>query len=165
MEKKFLGTVILPGMYDPLTIGHMNSLKYLSERSDKVYAVIMTLKSDEPNRWIPSEVMKKLVEESVKEEHLNNVFVYIEDESWLAHSVDILGADGVARSFHPSINIDKEMELIQTVIDLDIPVHLIPSQLDLRSSQIRMLAEEKFMDEVKEQVPGSVYKYIQEHTL
>ena len=47
MEKKFLGTVILPGMFDPLTVGHMNSLRYLSERSDKVCAVIMTLKAEE----------------------------------------------------------------------------------------------------------------------
>ena len=143
MAKKFLGTVILPGMFDPVTTGHMNSLKYLSERSDKVYAVIMTLKSEE--------------------EKLDNVSVYIESEGWLAHSIETLGADGVARSFHPNINIEKEVELIRSVIELGIPLHLIPSHLELRSSHIRWLSEEQLMDEFKEQVPASVYRYIQEN--
>ena len=160
MEKKFLGTVILPGMFDPLTVGHMNSLRYLSERSDKVCAVIMTLKAEEEKRWIPSGTMKALIEEAVAAEGLDNVSVYIEDEGWLAHSVEELGADGVARSFHPSINMEKEMELIHAVIELGIPVHLIPSQLDLRSSEIRVLAEEGFLDEIAEQVPDAVFRYL-----
>ncbi|PWM20709.1 MAG: hypothetical protein DBX53_08210 [Clostridiales bacterium] len=163
MAKKFLGTVILPGMFDPVTTGHMNSLKYLSERSDKVYAVIMTLKSEEQNRWIPSETMKRLIEAAIAEEKLDNVSVYIESEGWLAHSIETLGADGVARSFHPNINIEKEVELIRSVIELGIPLHLIPSHLELRSSHIRWLSEEQLMDEFKEQVPASVYRYIQEN--
>lgn len=162
MEKKFLGTVILPGMYDPLTVGHINSLRYLSERSDKVYAVIMTLKEEEKNRWIPSEVMKSLIEETVAKEGLDNVFVYIENEGWLAHTVEVLEADGVARSFHPSINMEKEEELIQAVIALDVPVHLIPSHLDLRSSEIRVLAEERLWDEIQGQVPETVFQYLKE---
>lgn len=71
-------------MFDPVTTGHMNSLKYLSERSDKVYAVILTLKSEEQNRWIPSETMKRLIEAAIAEERLDNVSVYIESEGWLA---------------------------------------------------------------------------------
>ena len=163
MEKKFLGTVILPGNFDPPTVGHMNSLKYLSQRSDKVFAVIMTLKAEEGNRWIPSAEAKRLVEEAAEEEGLDNVSVYVEDEGWLAHSVEALGADGVARSFHPAIDMEKEMELIQAVIDLNVPVHLIPSRLDLRSSQIRVLSQEGLLDEVKEQVPPSVFRYLQAH--
>ena len=161
MDKKFLGTVILPGMFDPVTIGHINSLKYLSARSDKVIAVIMTLKSEEEQRWIPSSVMKTLIEEAVAEEGLDNVYAYVEDSNWLAQSIETLGADGVARSFHPSIDMNREMELIQAVIDLDVPLHLIPSHLDLRSSQIRLLSEEGYLDEVKDQVPGSVFRYLQ----
>lgn len=160
MEKKFLGTVILPGMYDPLTVGHMNSLRYLSERCDKVFAVIMTLKAEEEKRWIPSQTMKTLIEEAVSAAGLDNVSVYIEDEGWLARSVEELGANGVARSFHPSIDMEKEMELIRAVIDLGVPVHLIPSTLDLRSSEIRVLAEEGFLDEIREQVPDSVFEYL-----
>lgn len=163
MAKKFLGTVILPGMFDPVTTGHMNSLRYLSERSDKVIAVIMTLSSEESKRWIPSEVMKQLIEEAIADAKLDNVSVYIESDGWIAHSIEALNADGVARSFHPTINIDNEVELIQAVIELDIPVHLIPSHLELRSSHIRWLSEEKLMDEFKEQVPKSVYRYIQEN--
>ncbi len=162
MEKKFLGTVILPGMYDPLTVGHMNSLKYLSERCDKVFAVIMTLKAEEGDRFVPSQTMKTLIEQAVAAEGLDNVSVYIEDEGWLARSVEELGANGVARSFHPSINIEKEMELIHTVIELGVPVHLIPSTLDLRSSEIRVLVEEGFLDEIREQVPDSVFRYFQQ---
>ena len=89
--------------------------------------------------------------------------VYIESEGWLAHSIETLGADGVARSFHPNINIEKEVELIRSVIELGIPLHLIPSHLELRSSHIRWLSEEQLMDEFKEQVPASVYRYIQEN--
>lgn len=162
MEKKFLGTVILPGMYDPLTVGHMNSLKYLSERCDKVFAVIMTLKAEEGDRFVPSQTMKTLIEQAVAAEGLDNVSVYIEDEGWLARSMEELGANGVARSFHPSINIEKEMELIHTVIELGVPVHLIPSTLDLRSSEIRVLVEEGFLDEIREQVPDSVFRYFQQ---
>ena len=162
MEKKFLGTVILPGMYDPLTVGHMSSLKYLSERCDKVFAVIMTLKAEEGDRFVPSQTMKTLIEQAVAAEGLDNVSVYIEDEGWLARSVEELGANGVARSFHPSINIEKEMELIHTVIELGVPVHLIPSTLDLRSSEIRVLVEEGFLDEIREQVPDSVFRYFQQ---
>ena len=162
MEKKFLATVILPAMYDPLTVGHMNSLKYLSERCDKVFAVIMTLPAGEGDRFVPSQTLKTLIEQAVAAEGLDNVSVYIEDEGWLARSVEELGANGVARSFHPSINIEKEMELIHTVIELGVPVHLIPSTLDLRSSEIRVLVEEGFLDEIREQVPDSVFRYFQQ---
>ena len=138
----------------------MNSLRYLSERSDHVVAVIMTLKCDEHRRWIPSADMKALIEAAAAEEGLDNVSVYIENEGWLADSIDKLKADGVARSFHPTIHVEKELELIRSVIDLDVPVHLIPSHLNLRSSNIRWLTEEGLIEEFRDQIPENVYAYI-----
>lgn len=160
MNRKFLGTVLLPGTYDPVTIGHMNSLKYLSERSDKVISVIMTLSADEKKRWIPSEDMKALLEEAIKKEGLDNVSVYIEKEGWIANTIEHFKADGVARSFHPNISVNNEIELINAVIDLNVPVHIIPSKLDVRSSNIKFFAEENMLHEFKDQLPENVYNYI-----
>ncbi len=160
MNRKFLGTVLLPGTYDPVTIGHMNSIKYLSERSDRVVAVIMTLSSEENKRWISSSDMKVLIEDAVKSQGLDNVEVYIENEGWLAHTIEKFKADAVARSFHPNISLRNEYELITSVIDLNIPVHIIPSKLDVRSSNIKFFAEENMLSDFKDQLPENVYKYI-----
>lgn len=161
MIKKFLGTVIFPGNYDPATVCHMNALRYLSERSDKVYAVIMTPSEEEPRRWISSEVMKGLIENALDAMRLNNVFVYIEKDGWLAHSIEKLNADGVARCFHAYVeNSVQEKELIESVTALNVPVHLLPCRLELRSSQLRWLSEEGLIDDFKDQLPESVYLYI-----
>ncbi len=163
MTKKFLGTVLLPGNYDPVTKGHMSSLRYLSERSDKVIAAIMTLEADEHKRWIPSSDMKQLIEEAVKTEGLDNVEVYIEKEGWIADTIEKFHANGVARSFHPNISIENELELIKAVVDLDVPLHLIPSKLDIRASNIKFFAEENMLNEFSDQLPENVYKYILKH--
>lgn len=157
---KHLGTVLLPGSYDPITTGHINSLRFLSERSEQVYAVIMTHVSDEGKRWIPSIVMKNLVEAALKAEGLNNVGVYIEAEDWIAHTIDVLKADCVARSFHPNIIIEKEMDFINSVIELDILVQIIPSKLNLRASNIKWFYDEGMLEDFKEQLPQNVYQYI-----
>lgn len=163
MNKKFLGTVLLPGNYDPVTVGHMNSLKYLSGRSDKVIAVIMTLDADEHKRWIPSNDMKALIEEAAQAEGLTNVEVYIENEGWIADTIDKFKANGVARSFHPNISRENEFELIRSVVELDVPVHIIPSKLDVRATNIKFFAEENMLNEFSEQLPENVYQYILKH--
>ncbi len=141
----------------------MSSLRYLSERSDRVIAVIMTLEADEHKRWIPSSDMKQLIKEAVKAEGLDNVEVYIEKEGWIADTIEKFHANGVARSFHPNISIENELELIKAVVDLDVPVHLIPSKLDIRASNIKFFAEENMLNEFSDQLPENVYKYILKH--
>jgi len=158
--RKHLGTVLLPGSYDPITTGHINSLRFLSERSEQVYAVIMTHVSDEGKRWIPSTVMKNLVEVALKAEGLDNVAVYIEAEDWIAHTIDVLKADSVARSFHPNIVIEKEINFINSVIELDIPVEILPSKLNLRASNIKWFYDEGMLEDFKDQLPANVYEYI-----
>lgn len=159
-NRKHLGTVLLPGSYDPITIGHINSLKFLSERSEQVYAVIMTHVSDEKKRWISSKTTKELLEVALKEAGLKNVGVYIESEDWIAHTIEVLNADCVARSFHPNIVIEKEMELINSVIEIDIPVQIIPSKLNIRSSNIKWFYDENMLEDFKEQLPPNVYQHI-----
>ena len=163
MSKKVLGTVILPGNYDPITVGHINSLRFLSERSDKVVAVIMTLASDEGKRWIPSKDMKELIEVALKDAGLNNVEVYIESEGWIAHSIEEFKANGVARTFHPNISMEAEQKFINAVIELDIPVHIIPSKLNVRATDIKFFVEESMLKEFSDLVPKNVYEYIAKH--
>ena len=163
MEKKVLGTVILPGNYDPITVGHINSLKFLSERSDRVIAVIMTLEQEEDKRWIPSADMKELIEVAIKEAGLDNVEVYIESEGWIAHSIEEFNANGVARTFHPNISIETEQKFINAVIELDVPVHIIPSKLNVRASDIKFFVEENMLGDFSDLVPKNVYDYIYKH--
>ena len=40
MEKEKTSSVILPGSYDPVTLGHLDMIKRASEKYDEVYAVI-----------------------------------------------------------------------------------------------------------------------------
>ena len=164
MTKRYLGTILLPGSYDPVTVGHLNSLRFLAERSERVIALIMTLREEEKKRWIPSKDMKKLIEEAAMAEGLYNVTATIEDEGWLAHSIDRLNATGVARSFHPHIQVEQELDLIYTVTSMEVPVLIIPSQLHLRASEIRLLAEEGLAEECREQLPPNVYEYIRHHS-
>jgi len=120
----------------------------------------MTHVSDEGKRWIPSTVMKNLVEVALKAEGLDNVAVYIEAEDWIAHTIDVLKADSVARSFHPNIVIEKEINFINSVIELDIPVEILPSKLNLRASNIKWFYDEGMLEDFKDQLPANVYEYI-----
>ena len=89
--------------------------------------------------------------------------VYIEKEGWIADTIEKFHANGVARSFHPNISIENELELIKAVVDLDVPLHLIPSKLDIRASNIKFFAEENMLNEFSDQLPENVYKYILKH--
>lgn len=160
MKNKYFETILLPGNFDPLTVGHMKTLSYLSKRSHKVVAVIMTLKESEHKRFIPSAQMKKLIEDAVKEAGLDNVTAYIEEDGWIADTIKTFNADAVARSFHANINAERELEFIKILEQMDIPVQLVPSYDNINSTLIKVYAEHNITSELEKLLPKNVYDYI-----
>lgn len=65
------------GSFDPFTLGHMHVVKEAAKLFDKVYIGIGINSSKK--RVYPQELMKELIEKSLKDENLDNVDVVIYD--------------------------------------------------------------------------------------
>ncbi len=64
-------SVIMPGSYDPVTIGHAEMIRRVAEREDEVYAVIFT----NPNKEYMFSLEDRVAMLMLATEDLDNVFV------------------------------------------------------------------------------------------
>ena len=71
MEEKKTTAVILPGSYDPVTLGHLDIIKRAAERYDEVYAVIF-VNPEKKYTFSLDERMKMLM---LATDELDNVLV------------------------------------------------------------------------------------------
>ncbi len=70
-----MNKVVFPGSFDPITLGHLEVIKRLSNKYDHVYVLIG--KNDSKNRFLPIDVRQQLINECIVD--LNNVEVVIDD--------------------------------------------------------------------------------------
>lgn len=68
---------IYPGSFDPFTNGHLDIVKKAAALFDEVYVVIGV--NANKNRCIDSKMMQQAIEATIKDLHLNNVYVTIFD--------------------------------------------------------------------------------------
>lgn len=68
---------IYPGSFDPFTNGHLDIIKKASALFSEVYVVIGV--NAKKQRAIPSDKMKEAIEQTLKEQGLNNVYITIFD--------------------------------------------------------------------------------------
>ena len=64
-------SVIMPGSYDPVTVGHAEMIRRVAEREDEVYAVIFT----NPNKEYMFSLDDRVAMLMLATEDLDNVFV------------------------------------------------------------------------------------------
>ena len=64
-------SVIMPGSYDPVTVGHAEMIRRVAEREDEVYAVIFT----NPNKEYMFSLDDRVAMLMLATEELDNVFV------------------------------------------------------------------------------------------
>ena len=104
-----------PGSFDPFTVGHLEIVKKASDLFDKVYVGIGI--NPDKKRHFDTEEMKKAIEESVKEYHLDNVEVIIYD-NLTSDKVKELKADYIIRGIRNNIDYNSEETLAQINYEL-----------------------------------------------
>jgi pantetheine-phosphate adenylyltransferase len=101
-----MSLAIVPGSFDPMTLGHLELIKTVAKRYDEVVVAVMVNRSkkylfDEPTRV-------SIAEETVKE--LPNVRV-ISDSGMLIDLFDRLGADAVCKGWRNQHDYDYELHM------------------------------------------------------
>ena len=151
-------TAIYPGSFDPVTNGHIDILKSGAEIFDKI--IIAVSYNSQKQGFLPVDIRKKLIEESVK--GIKNVEV----ESFEGLTVEFAkrkGASILLRGLRTSFDFEYEMQLSQTNQTLysDIKtVFLItkPEYSFISSSSVREILMNK--GDISKLVPPSVCEYL-----
>lgn len=82
-------SVIMPGSYDPVTVGHLEMIKHVAEKEDEVYVVIFT----NPNKEYTFSLEDRVAMLMLATEKLDNVFVSYS----LGYVVDYMREHGIDR--------------------------------------------------------------------
>lgn len=82
-------SVIIPGSYDPVTVGHLDIIRRVAEREDEVYVVIFT-NADKKYRFALEDRVRML---ALATEELDNVMVSYS----LGRVVDYMREHGIGR--------------------------------------------------------------------
>lgn len=151
-------TAIYPGSFDPVTNGHIDILKSGAEIFDRI--IIAVSYNSQKQAFLPVDVRKKLIEESIKD--IKNVEV----ESFEGLTVEFAkrkGASVLLRGLRTSFDFEYEMQLSQTNQTLysDIKtVFLItkPEYSFISSSSVREILMNK--GDISGFVPPAVCEYL-----
>ena len=82
-------SVIMPGSYDPVTVGHVEMIKRVAAREDEVYVVIFT----NPNKEYTFSLEDRVAMLMLATEKLDNVFVSYS----LGYVVDYMREHGISK--------------------------------------------------------------------
>ena len=101
-----MSIAIVPGSFDPMTLGHLELIKTVSKRYDEVVVAIMVNRS---KRYLfDLNTRLAIAEETVKE--LSNVRV-ITENGMLIDLFDRLGADAVCKGWRNQRDYDYELHM------------------------------------------------------
>ena len=101
-----MSIAIVPGSFDPMTLGHLELIKTVSKRYDEVVVAIMVNRS---KRYLfDLNTRLAIAEETVKE--LSNVRV-ITENGMLIDLFDRLGADAVCKGWRNQKDYDYELHM------------------------------------------------------
>ena len=101
-----MSLAIVPGSFDPMTLGHLEIVKTVAKRYDEVVVAVMINRSKK--YLFDTETRVAVAEETVKE--LPNVRV-ISDSGLLIDLFDRLGADAVCKGWRNQKDYDYELHM------------------------------------------------------
>ena len=116
---------VVPGSFDPFTIGHLDVVERASKLFDKVYVAIMVNSSK--NGTFDFSTRKKIATASCAE--IKNVEVITAD-GLLCDLVKALGASAIVKGVRNSIDFEYEMNLVgmNRLIDSSVETVFLPSK-------------------------------------
>ncbi len=105
-------TALIPGSFDPITLGHVNIIERAAKIADKVYVAVMNNDSAEHSSVLssktymfPMEIRLEIVKLSL--EHIENVEV-ISSSGMLIDLFDNIGADVIIKGIRNSADLEYE---------------------------------------------------------
>ena len=101
-----MSLAIVPGSFDPMTLGHLELVRTVAKRYDEVVVAIMVNRSKK--YMFDMETRVAIAEETVKE--LSNVRV-ITENGMLIDLFDRLGADAVCKGWRNQRDYDYELHM------------------------------------------------------
>ena len=101
-----MSLAIVPGSFDPMTLGHLELIRTVAKRYDEVVVAVMVNRSKK--YLFDMETRLSIAEETVKE--FSNVRV-IAESGMLIDLFDRLGADAVCKGYRNQTDYDYETEM------------------------------------------------------
>ena len=101
-----MSLAIIPGSFDPMTMGHLDIVRYAAEHYDEVVVAVMI--NPDKHYWFDTATRAEIARLSVAE--LPNVRV-IEDRGMLIDLFDRLDADVVCKGWRNDIDYEYEMRM------------------------------------------------------
>ena len=154
-------SVIMPGSYDPVTVGHLEMIRRVAEREDEVYVVIFT----NPDKSYTFSLDDRVAMLMLATEELDNVFVSYS----LGYVVDYMrehDIDRIVKGYRSES--DLEWERKQAEYNLKFggyETELILSDEEYRGVSSTLVRERLTRGEsIDDLVPSAVRDYIASHS-
>ena len=156
--KDGLTVAVVPGSFDPITLGHLDIIKRAAQMYDTVYVAVMI--NDQKTYLFSIDERESIAREAVKE--LPNVYV-ISSTGMLWKLAKDLSADAIVKGYRNMTDYDYEMKMAEynTAHNPASPTVLLEANKDLEdisSTAVRnMLSEGKSL---KKYLPEDVERLI-----
>lgn len=153
-----MNKVVFPGSFDPITLGHLEIIKRLSDKYNKVYVVIG--KNDSKRGFLDVEVRKQLIEASIS--GCENVEVVI-DSGLVVDFCTSVGSKTIIRGVRNVHDFTSEQTLAYNNAHLDSNIETLlifgrQEYMHISSSGVREL--HSFGRDVSHLVPKPVVDYL-----
>ena len=150
-------SVIMPGSYDPVTLGHADMIRRVAEREEEVYVVIFT----NPNKEYMFSLEDRVAMLMLATEDLDNVFVSYS----LGRVVDYMREHDISRIVK-GYRGEGDLEWEQTQADYNMKHGGYETELILCEEEYRGISSTLVRERIKrgetlsELVPEKIEKYI-----
>ncbi len=156
-----MNRVVFPGSFDPITFGHLEIIKRLSDKYTDVYVVIG--KNDSKRGFLDVETRKQLIEEIVGE--YGNVKVVI-DDGLIVDFCKEVGSKTIIRGVRNVHDFTSEQTLAYNNAHLDSEIETLlifgrQEYMHISSSGVRELF--KFNRDVSHLVPDEIVDYLKQN--
>lgn len=153
--------VVFPGSFDPITLGHLEIIKRLSDKYSIVYVVIS--RNDSKRGFLDVEVRKQLIEEIVK--NYGNVSVAI-DDGLVVDFCDKVESKTIIRGVRNGHDFTSEQTLAYNNAHLDEEIETLlifgrQEYMHISSSGVRELF--KFGRNVSHLVPREIVEHLEQN--
>ncbi len=158
-----MNRVVFPGSFDPITFGHLEIIKRLSDKYDAVFVVIG--KNDSKRGFLDVEVRKQLIEQIVSS--YGNVEVII-DSGLVVDFCKEVGSKTIIRGVRNVHDFTSEQTLAYNNAHLDSEIETLlifgrQEYMHISSSGVRELY--RFNRDVSHLVPTPVVEYLNQNNL
>lgn len=152
--------VILPGSFDPITLGHLDIIKRIAKTYEEIIIVIGQNVSK--TSLFSPETRKEIIEKIIENYKLTNVKVEISDELIVDYANKV-GANAIIRGLRNGTDFEYEQFIAYNNLHLNEEIETIfylarPEHLHISSSGVKEIL--KFNHKVDNLVPSEVLDYI-----